>query len=58
MDLFIRNIEALLKAAKLGNEHMIHLIVGGASVGNQVGTISAQQLECIIQVSECLLEDM
>ncbi len=58
MDLFIRNIEALLKAAKSGNENMIHLIVGGAAVGNQVGKISAQQLECIIQVSECLLEDM
>ncbi len=58
MDLFIRNIEALLKAAKSGDENMIHLIVGGASIGNWNGTISAQQLECIIQVSECLLEDM
>lgn len=58
MDLFIRNIEALIKAAKSGNENMIHLIVGGAAVGNQVGKISGQQLECIIQVAECLLEDM
>ena len=58
MDFFIRNIESLLKAAKSGNEGMIHLVVGGAAIGNQQGKLTADQFDCIVKVSECLLEDM
>ena len=58
MDLFIRNIEDLLKAAKSNNETMINLIANGAAICKRQGKLTADQFDCIVKVSECLLEDM
>ena len=58
MDILIRNIESLIKAAKAQDQRMINLIVAGANIGHDMGTISDRDIKFIWDLASRLLEEI